>query len=86
MNFSKPLSAFSSGDNNVASFMIAQRDVNINNAIHYIVDLYFDDVDLSDPVIIRSIMKKYELQDLNKQEKAYIKKEVHKLISTKGFY
>ena len=64
LNMRNPLSAFSSREPNVASYMIAQQQQNIDNAIAYLVDLWFDDVDIREEEIFYSVLKKYKLTNV----------------------
>jgi hypothetical protein len=73
----QPLSAFSRGEKNAASFAIAQHQINIDNAIAYIIGLYEDDIEvLEDNEIFRSVIKKYNLTNISKLEEDYIVKSV----------
>ena len=80
-NMSSPFSTFTKGDGNVASFAIAQRQANIDNAIAYIIGLYDDDIEvLEDIEIFRSIIKKYNLTNISRSEEEFIIEAVLKSV------
>ena len=72
-NMNAPLSAFSKGDYNAASYAIAQRVQNMENAVSYLIDLYEDDVKaLENEDTFQFVLKKYHLSDLSAFEEQYI--------------
>lgn len=76
-DMSNPLSAFSEGSGNAASFAIAQRESDIENAVAYIIDLYDDDVNaIEDEEIFYSVLKKYNLNNLSSREEKIIINEI----------
>ena len=62
-NFKHPFSAFTHADYNPASFIIAQHYESVEGAVNYLVDLYFDDVDINDPDILKEVLERYGLDD-----------------------
>ena len=66
---------------NPINFAIAEHYSNVEGAINYLVGLYEDDVDVSDPFIIDGVMKRYGLdRDGFESERQYIIREVQKRI------
>lgn len=45
------------------NFAIAQHHQDVECAIRYLVDLYLDDVDITDQEVFRAVMKKYSLDE-----------------------
>lgn len=80
-NMRNPLSAFSSREPNVASYMIAQQQQNIDNAIAYLVDLWFDDVDIREEEIFYSVLKKYKLTNISSADFDHIVQQVNMKIA-----
>lgn len=80
-NMRNPLSAFSSREPNVASYMIAQQQQNIDNAIAYFVDLWFDDVDIREEEIFYSVLKKYKLTNISSADFDHIVQQVNMKIA-----
>ena len=81
LNMRNPLSAFSSREPNVASYMIAQQQQNIDNAIAYLVDLWFDDVDIREEEIFYSVLKKYKLTNISSADFDHIVQQVNMKIA-----
>ena len=81
LNMRNPLSAFSSREPNVASYMIAQQQQNIDNAIAYLVDLWFDDVDIHEEEIFYSVLKKYKLTNISSADFDHIIQQVNMKIA-----
>lgn len=81
LNMRNPLSAFSSREPNVASYMIAQQQQNIDNAIAYLVDLWFDDVDIHEEEIFYSVLKKYKLTNISSADFDHIVQQVNMKIA-----
>lgn len=76
-NFKQPFSAFTDGDNNPASFIIGQHYEARDLAIKRLVDMYHDDIDISDRDIFNSVLARYGLfKDGFCSEEEYIIKEV----------
>ena len=68
----------------ILSLAIAQHYENVEYAINYLTDLYFDDVDIGEANIFRSVMARYDLLDDGfDSEHEYIIKEVQKRIARK---
>lgn len=80
-NMRNPLSAFSSREPNPASYMIAQQQQNIDNAIAYLVDLWFDDVDIREEEIFYSVLKKYKLTNISSADFDHIVQQVNMKIA-----
>ena len=80
-NMRNPLSAFSSREPNAASYMIAQQQQNIDNAIAYLVDLWFDDVDIREEEIFYSVLKKYKLTNISSADFDHIVQQVNMKIA-----
>lgn len=76
-----PLSAFSSQKPNAASYMIAQQQQNIDNAIAYLVDLWLDDVDIQKEEVFYSVLKKYKLTNISSADFDYIVQQVNMKIA-----
>lgn len=76
-NMRNPLSAFSSQEPNAASYMIAQQQQNIDNAIAYLVDLWLDDVDICEEEIFYSVLKKYRLTNISSADFDHIVQQVN---------
>ena len=81
LNMRNPLSAFSSREPNVTSYMIAQQQQNIDNAIAYLVDLWFDDVDIREEEIFYSVLKKYKLTNISSADFDHIVQQVNMKIA-----
>ena len=75
----KPFSTFR-GEPNGADFQFMQRQESIDNAIRYLVDLHEDDVDISDPKIVKYVLKHYGISDVDTCELARIETEVKRRI------
>jgi len=59
------------------NFAIAEHYANVESAINYLVDLYYDDVDIADANIFNQVMQKYDLNDDGfESEREYIIQEV----------
>ena len=80
-NMRAPLSAFSSQESNAASYMIAQQQQNIDNAIAYLVDLWLDDVDIQEEEVLHSVLKKYKLTNISSADFDYIVQQVNMKIA-----
>jgi hypothetical protein len=81
-NFKQPFSAFTMGDNNPASFAIAQHYEARDLAIKRLVDLYFDDYDISDRRVFNAVLNHYGLIDDGfESEEDYIIQKVEELIN-----
>ena len=66
---------------NPIDFAIAEHYKNVEGAINYLVGLYEDDVDISNPFIIDRVLASYGLDDDGfESEREYIIKEVNKRI------
>lgn len=76
-----PLSAFSSREPNTASYMIAQQQQNIDNAIAYLVDLWLDDVDIQEEEVFYSVLKKYKLTNISSADFDHIVQQVNMKIA-----
>jgi hypothetical protein len=82
-NFKAPFSAFTSGDNNPASFAIAQHYEARDAVVKRLVDLHNDDFDINDKKLFFNILDSYGLLDDGFEIDAdidYIIKEVNKRI------
>lgn len=80
-NMRTPLSAFSSQEPNAASYMIAQQQQNIDNAIAYLVDLWLDDIDIQEEEVFYSVLKKYKLTNISSVDFDYIVQQVNMKIA-----
>jgi len=67
---------------NPLNIAIAQHYENVEKAINYLVDLYYDDVDIADKKIFDEVMKQYGLLDDGfESEQEYIIQQVSKKIN-----
>lgn len=80
-NMRIPLSAFSSQEPNAASYMIAQQQQNIDNAIAYLIDLWLDDIDIQEEEVFYSVLKKYKLTNISSVDFDYIVQQVNMKIA-----
>ena len=48
---------------NIFNMAIANHYKNVENAINYLIDLACDDIDITNPEIFQSVMKRYDLTD-----------------------
>ena len=66
-------------NSNIFNLAIAEHYQNVENIIHYLIDLYYDDVDISDQEIFNAVLKKYNLSDDGfESEIQYIIEEVNR--------
>jgi hypothetical protein len=85
-NFKKPFSAFTDGDNNPASFIIAQHYEARDLAIKRLVSMYEDDYDIADREVFNSVLETYGLlNDGFESEEEYIVKEVGRRLRACGY-
>ena len=67
---------------NPFAMAIAQHYNNVDNAISYLVDLWNDDVDITDAAIFENVLRRYGLLDDGFESEAeYIAQEVQRRIS-----
>ena len=50
-------------NSNIFNLAIAEHYQNVENAIHYLLDLHYDDVDIFDQEIFNAVLRKYNLLD-----------------------
>ena len=80
-NFSAPFSAFTCGDNNPASFAIAQHYQDRDAAIDELVTLYEQHIDIDHPDVFNAVLAKHNMgSDGFEDEDDYIIAEVGKRI------
>ena len=80
-NFSMPFSAFTHGDNNPASFAIAQHYQDRDAAIEELVALYEQHIDIGHPDVFNAVLAKHNMgSDGFEDEDDYIIAEVSKRI------
>jgi hypothetical protein len=80
-NFSTPFSAFTHGDNNPASFAIAQHYHDRDAAIEELVELYKQHIDIGHPDVFNAVLAKHNMgSDGFEDEDEYIIAEVGKRI------
>lgn len=80
-NFSKPFSAFTDGDRNLASCVIGQHYEAIDRAIDHLIKLYDQRIDIGDEDIFNAVMARYGLfGDGFESEKEYIIKRVSEIL------
>lgn len=60
-NFSTPFSAFTHGDNNPASFAIAQHYQDRDAAIDELVALYQQHIDIGHPDVFNAVLAKHNM-------------------------
>lgn len=66
-------------NSNIFNLAIAEHYQNVENAIHYLLDLHYDDVDIFDQEIFNAVLRKYNLLDDGFESEAqYIIEEVNK--------
>lgn len=63
------------GEVNGATAMLLQRTEDKENAIRYLRDLVKDDVDITDPLVIKKVLRFYGLEDISKREISEMIKE-----------
>lgn len=82
-NFKAPFSAFTCGDNNPASFAIAQHYEARDAVVKRLVDLYKDDFDINDNDLFYAVLDQCGMLDDGfdfQSDIDYIVKEVNKRI------
>lgn len=63
------------------NFAVMQHYENVEKAIKYLIDLYYDDVDIEDLEVFNAVLKRYGLyEDGFESEVEYIIQEVTKRI------
>lgn len=60
-DFTNPFSAFTSGVSNMASYAIGQHYEARDLAIERLVEMHYDDFNITDPKILKSVLKMYGL-------------------------
>ena len=63
------------GETNGATAMLLQRAEDKENAIRYLRDLIKDDGDITDPLVIKKVLRFYNLVDISKREVSEMIKE-----------
>ena len=67
---------------NPFNMAIAQHYQNVDNAIAYLIDLWRDDVDITDERVFLKVMARYGLNDDGfESEHDYIKSEIQRRLS-----
>jgi len=66
---------------NILNMAIAEHYEKVENAINYLVDLYYDDYDITNPLIFNQVMTRYGLDDDGfESEREHIMQEVERRI------
>ena len=72
---------FNPSNPNPFTMSVMQRQQDIDNAVRYFVDLYYENVDINDASIQKQVFKHYDLTDLSKAEQAEIVRRVEKALA-----
>lgn len=66
---------------NPFTMSVMQRQQEIDNAVAYFVDLYYENVDINDAIVQKQVFKHYGLTDLTKAEEAEIARRVERALA-----
>lgn len=72
---------FDPSNPNPFTMSVMQRQQDIDNAVRYFVDLYYENVDINDAAIQKQVFKHYDLTDLTKAEEAEIARRVEQALA-----
>ena len=72
---------FNPSNPNPFTMSVMQRQQDIDNAVRYFVDLYYENVDINDASIQKQVFKHYDLTDLSKAEQAEIVRRVEQALA-----
>lgn len=66
---------------NILNMAIAEHYGNVDNAINYLIGLYYDDCDITNSILFNQVMARYGLNDDGfESEREYIMQEVKRRI------
>lgn len=66
---------------NILNMAIAEHYEKVDNAINYLIDLYYDDCDITNPILFNQVMARYGLNDDGfESEREYIMQEIKRRI------
>ena len=72
---------FDPSNPNPFTMSVMQRQQDIDNAVRYFVDLYYENVDINDAAVQKQVFKHYDLTDLTKAEEAEIARRVEQALA-----
>ena len=67
------------GETNGATYMLMQREENLQRAIRYFTSLATDDFDINDIKMQREVLRRYNLEDITHDELLRIEKAIRAL-------